>query len=69
LLNGWNSQLGLQFVDDDVRLVAQNQWNNVFACYVTDRAALAWLVVRDGDAPREHWALLRSLSGAGHGIA
>ncbi|MDP9389473.1 MAG: hypothetical protein M3Q48_16550 [Actinomycetota bacterium] len=63
LLNSWNSELGLYLVDDDdPRLMAQNQWNNVYAYYATGRAALAWLLVRDGSAPDRHRPLLRAMS-------
>lgn len=63
LLNSWNSELGLYLVDeDDPRLMAQNQWNNVYAYYATGRAALAWLLVRDGRAPERHRQLLRAMS-------
>lgn len=63
LLNAWNSELGLYLVDDDdVRLMAQNQWNNVYAYYSTGSAALGWLLVRDGQAPKKHRKLLDSLS-------
>jgi hypothetical protein len=63
LLNAWNSEIALYLVDlDDDRLIAQNQWNNVYAYYATGRAALAWLLVRDGNAPRTHRKLLDALA-------
>lgn len=63
LLNAWNSELGLHLVDDDdPRLMAQNQWNNVYAYYASGRAALAWLLVRDSIAPRRHRRLLDAMS-------
>lgn len=63
LLNSWNSELGLHLVDeDDPRVMPQNQWNNVFAYYASGRAALAWLVARDGAAPQSHRALLDALA-------
>jgi hypothetical protein len=63
LLNAWNSELALYLVDDDdPRLTAQNQWNNVYAYYATGRGALAWLLVRDGQAPMRHRPLLRALA-------
>ncbi len=63
LLNAWNSELGLYLVDrNDSRLMAQNQWNNVYAYYATGRAALAWLLVRDAAVPKRHRPLLRAMS-------
>jgi len=63
-----NSELGLWFVGDDVRLIAQNQWNKVFAYYAT-AAPLAWLLVRDGHAPTRPPGPPAIALGAGHGIA
>jgi hypothetical protein len=49
LLNAWNSELGLYLVDDnDIRLMAQNQWNNVFAYYATAASVGACTGVRVG---------------------
>lgn len=63
LLNGWNSEVALYLVDDDDdRLMAQNQWNNVYAYYASGRAALAWLLVLTGNAPKSHRRLLDTIA-------
>jgi hypothetical protein len=63
LLNAWNSELNLYLVDDnDPRLQPATQWAPVLGYYATGRAALAWLLVRDGNAPTKHRPLLRSLA-------
>jgi len=63
LLNAWNSELTLYLVDPgDPKLQTANQWNSVYAYYATGRAAVAWLVARDGVAPSAHRPLLRALA-------
>lgn len=63
-LNAWSSELALYLVDleNAERLWLGNQWGQVQSYYATSRAATAWLLARDGNAPDTHAALLRAMS-------
>lgn len=64
LLNAWSSELALYLVDLDnsERLWLANQWGQVKSYYATTRAASAWLVAREGQAPTTHAGLLRAIA-------
>lgn len=64
LLNAWSSELALYDVDLDnaERLWLANQWAQVKSYYATSRAATAWLLARNGNAPENHTKLLRAIS-------
>jgi hypothetical protein len=63
LLNAWSSELAMYDVElDNPRLWLSNQWAQVKAYYASTRMAGAWLLVRDGQVPDNHAALLRAMS-------
>lgn len=64
LLNAWSTELSLHLVDidDTGRLWLSNQWAQVQSYYATSRAASAWLVARDGQAPKTHAGLLQAVA-------
>jgi hypothetical protein len=62
LLNAWSSELALYLVDLNETQRLANQWGQVYSYYATSRAASAWLLARDGQAPDNHSALLRAMS-------
>jgi hypothetical protein len=63
LFNSWSNELMLYSIDSgDPRLIGAMQWMNVYSYYATGMSALAWLLIRNVNAPKAHRGLRDALA-------